>query len=1070
MKMTENNRVVLKASAGTGKTYRLSLEFIGNLIRNVDYKDIAVMTFTKKATAEIKERIYDFLYQIAFNEGKGAELIENLKTLYNFDDRNINREKLQDIYFEMIKNKEDIRIYTIDGFTNRIFKTAIAPSLGVYSYETLDEEDDLFYEDIFAKILGNEEYYRKFEFIVKEKGEKKRIETYIKFIKNIFSLHKNYLLAEGYKNIENTKSDFTFINHIEEIFKNIEAVSEIKNSKNKKEIKPVTNYIKKEYRDIYNVFKDTDIKIEKDITENRRQKIEAIMESWGSFYGKDLENSPSIWNGGTVKGKEVRDIIEEMQNKKEAFLKSLSKYIYIEKILPFHSRIENFSKDVFNLAETIKISSKKFTHDDISAYTYKFLFNEKLKFIKDEKATEEFLDLIGGKIETVMIDEFQDTSILQWKILNLIVSGASNVICVGDEKQSIYSWRGGEKELFEKLETIIDGKVQNLGKSYRSYREVIENVNRIYKDYSRDWVYTPVEYRDDEDYKKGFFGYFIKKIIKKNEGNDCDDRRGYEIIIDMIKKGEIKNLGKSCIICRSNSHLNEIVRRLNEENIPYTLSSNSSILEHEAIRPLYKLMKYFLFNNPLYLLEFMRSDLIGCLNSHVKYILENREEITKYINGYGEDNFCEFVKNSDKQQELKGYSEIDKMERNNFLFSDVLFKIRKLKRLSKNLNDIYLRENFSREIIERFELIKYYSTNSDIKNIFNFFNILKEYNDLYEFISYMENEKERITQLSSGDVDAINLMTIHKSKGLEFDTVFYYKRDSYNREDYEKIFQYLKYDKNFGSVEKFLTVMSKYKKSFVEGYYFDLEKEIKRKEEIEEINGDYVALTRAKKNLILIFDVLEKEGKYKNELANRLISEYGEEEKFSSGEIIESSKENTISSMEEYAELDKIMPYFSDNVVKIDKSEYKVDLEKEFMRKKGLAIHYYLEHLMNNLSEDRKTAKSSLMNKYGNLLGKKLLEELLERMEKFISENRKLYDPRYKVFTEFEIYDAQGKKNIIDRVNIDEEKKEIYIYDYKTGYEPQENKKYKEQIENYKKILEEKVKGEYRIFTEILEI
>ena len=61
---TENNRIVLKASAGTGKTYRLSLEFIGNLIKNIDYKDIIVMTFTKKATAEIKERIYDFLYQI----------------------------------------------------------------------------------------------------------------------------------------------------------------------------------------------------------------------------------------------------------------------------------------------------------------------------------------------------------------------------------------------------------------------------------------------------------------------------------------------------------------------------------------------------------------------------------------------------------------------------------------------------------------------------------------------------------------------------------------------------------------------------------------------------------------------------------------------------------------------------------------------------------------------------------------------------------------------------------------------------------------------------------------------
>ena len=175
MLKTENRRTVLKASAGTGKTYRLSMEFIINLIKGIDYKDIVVMTFTKKATAEIKERIYDFLYQIAFNREK--ELEENLKSLYNLSDSEIDKEKLQNIYFEMIKNKEEIRIYTIDGFTNRIFKTAIAPSLGVYSYETLDEEEDMFYADILAKILDNEEYFRKFEFIIKEKGDKKNIGT-----------------------------------------------------------------------------------------------------------------------------------------------------------------------------------------------------------------------------------------------------------------------------------------------------------------------------------------------------------------------------------------------------------------------------------------------------------------------------------------------------------------------------------------------------------------------------------------------------------------------------------------------------------------------------------------------------------------------------------------------------------------------------------------------------------------------------------------------------------------------------------------------------------------------------
>jgi len=73
------NNIILKASAGTGKTYRLSLEFIANLIRGVNYKNIVVMTFTKKATAEIKERIYDFLHQIAFDEGNGTELEKNLK-------------------------------------------------------------------------------------------------------------------------------------------------------------------------------------------------------------------------------------------------------------------------------------------------------------------------------------------------------------------------------------------------------------------------------------------------------------------------------------------------------------------------------------------------------------------------------------------------------------------------------------------------------------------------------------------------------------------------------------------------------------------------------------------------------------------------------------------------------------------------------------------------------------------------------------------------------------------------------------------------------------------------------
>ena len=130
----KTNNIILKASAGTGKTYRLSLEFIANLVRGVNYKNIVVMTFTKKATAEIKERIYDFLYQIAFEEYNWQDLEKNLKEIYGLKNFQINKEKLQEIYFNIIRNKDEMRIYTIDGFTNRIFKNTIAPYFGVYSY------------------------------------------------------------------------------------------------------------------------------------------------------------------------------------------------------------------------------------------------------------------------------------------------------------------------------------------------------------------------------------------------------------------------------------------------------------------------------------------------------------------------------------------------------------------------------------------------------------------------------------------------------------------------------------------------------------------------------------------------------------------------------------------------------------------------------------------------------------------------------------------------------------------------------------------------------------------------
>lgn len=1072
----KKNNIILKASAGTGKTYRLSLEFIANLIRGVNYKNIVVMTFTKKATAEIKERIYDFLHQIAFDEGNGAELEKNLKEIYKFDD--LNKKELQNIYFEMIRNKEDIRISTIDGFTNKIFKNAIAPYFNIYNYETLDEETDEFYSKILIKIIENKDNFEDFKFIFDEKKEKKNIKRYMEIIKEVLDMRPKFVLTKGFKMSEVKKVSYKFIDELDGIFEKIEEVANKKN-------KNVTDVLTKAFYNIYEKYSNLSKDESKNENQKIKEKLELIVPEIDLFFEKKL------WNGTQTKGEKNKDDREELETKSEELKEKLSEYIFIEKVLPLDKKLKNIAQKIFDIAKKIKISSKRLTHNDILVYTYEFIFNKDLKFVENDRVTEEFLELIGGKIDTIMIDEFQDTSILQWKILKLLMNTSENIICVGDEKQSIYNWRGGEKELFEKLETMIEGNVQNLDKSYRSYKAIIENVNKIFKGYDTKWNYVDSGYRDDEEYQKGYFGYFIRNTKEETP-------KIYTKIIEMIENGQVKNLGKSAIICRTNTHLKEIAEVLNEAKIPYTLESKTTILEYKPIVPMYQLIKFFAFGNFKYLLEFMRSDLIGGLNSHVKYLLENKNEIMRFINGYQKiedskkankkkknDNkdskaisFKEFIdmqKDENVKEELLKYKEINVLERNNLIFEEILEKVRELKRLSKDLNNKYENENFSRKLVENFEITKYYSTNSDLKNIFIFFNILKKYNNLYEFITFIEEEKENLRQVSSRDVNAINLMTIHASKGLEFDTVFYYKRKSNKgNTDKRNLKSYLDFDEKFNDVKKFMLLFSGYDKKMIEN---DLSKLIDKniqKEEMEEINNDYVALTRAKKNLILLFDAeVTKEKGYTDPLAKRIIDVYKNENKneyeYETGQIVESEiPEETTDTSDVKISDSLFKTYFNDDKLRMEKSSN--TLENEFKRKKGLAMHYYFEHILNDLENEKKIAKSALLSRYGNMLGKKIVEELIVRMDKFIEKNIDIYDKKYKVYNEFEVYDSEGKKRIIDRINIDENNRKIYIYDYKTGFEPETKKEYQEQIEEYKNILGGKISEDYEIEVKLLEV
>ena len=99
---------------------------------------------------------------------------------------------------------------------------------------------------------------------------------------------------------------------------------------------------------------------------------------------------------------------------------------------------------------------KIFTHDDISYYTFRYLYDPDLSLIEADYVSNLFYEYLSTYTRFVLIDEFQDTSIIQYKILlpiiREVISGAGvkeygGAIIVGDEKQSIYGWRGGERDL-----------------------------------------------------------------------------------------------------------------------------------------------------------------------------------------------------------------------------------------------------------------------------------------------------------------------------------------------------------------------------------------------------------------------------------------------------------------------------------------------------------------------------------------------------------------------------------------------------------------------------------------------
>jgi len=1063
--MNKIKNLVLKASAGTGKTYRLSLEYIIALckkgdIEPIDYKNILVMTFTRKATAEIKEGILNKLsefmeiYEIskksefsvieAISNSKLIDdkkksnyfnLIESIKNIEpNLVIDNNFLENLSKVNKEIIKNKEKLKIYTIDAFFNIIFKNIVTNLMKIKSYTMLDEEDNFsYYKKVLENIFNNEKLFNDFKNFFTENSEK-NIDNYISIIQRLISSRWKYILSLNDNPKPTKKEKFNITKSSIEILREIFSYIE--------------NDCKKDLDDVLK----TDYK--KYIGKTEKTQKEFLFKDFKLLF--KAGTTGLIYNGNKLKKASDTEHKEYINARHEELREILSKEIFNEVLIPYEEKIFELSSEIYSLYDSFKIRDKKFTFSDIAIYTYMAIFNKNNALRDENGLTDIFFETLDMNIEAIFIDEFQDTSILQWKILYEFTKKAKTVICVGDEKQSIYGWRDGEKRLFENLETILEAKKDSLGKSYRSDRNIVSYCNQFFKAIEKieDWKFPTSEVNSKND------GYVKAICIKDLQDKTEDEEQKKELNINTVLLQELKKFepyDNVAIIARTNAELSEIANLLEDEKIPYILNNEKNISEYSGIFECFELLKYLVYENELALFNFISSPLSNFGTDEIEILLKNKKELFSYIN-FSQDN--DFINSLDKKI-IRFLEKIVFLKKNykNFTVQDLIF-----------------------EIIKKFQFIDYFNKENEVKNIYDFYLLTNYYSSILELLNDYKENKLTLSDTNS-EKKGVELVTIHKSKGLEFKTTFVIKNSKKSKtDDIDFLFEMNDhYDKTVFSLfckKGYKSILETCFKERIENY----DKKIKE----EEINNFYVALTRPKNNLIVIYeDRLFEEKSLKeinledisfeksviNDFFDCKIGELSFSEKNSNNE--DTAKENLES------DLFNSQSYFSSSIYEneeeiknIEVNESKFLLETEEKRMIGILVHYFFENLKYGTDEEVEFSKTLCYKKYLSYFGEEKLNKILskENIGMFLTKDKEIFSKKWDyIYSEYVLYDYEEKKEYrIDRLMIKDNGDgtgEIYIVDFKTGG------KNESQLKTYKEVLKKNFEElqNYNIRTKFLE-
>jgi exodeoxyribonuclease V beta subunit len=985
--MFEN--VLLISAAGSGKTRELTKMWIFHYLskENSSLRTIYGVTFTNEAVFEMKSRILKYLDLLA----KGEENIETSENEIIEEFKKIFpdiEERAKNKKKYLINNISDLNISTFHSlFSN--FLSCIPFSAGILpGYRIIEQvEEDLIFEEVLDRFFEENKELSKNFEFISEMIEKKEINLKDR-------------ISKVYKSI------FPYISFLENLIEN------------EKNLRITKEENEKKFYEKLNEFKDF---INKNIYAAHTKKGE-IDGGFLKFLNKlekiskkiDKEtNFEFLWEKEFLEKNYIKKFRNNLSKKKEAlFLNIFSnlqefgkKYLisisdlqilsYLKPIIEIH---KNFQRE--------KLEKNLLSFSDIEIYT--------LSALKNNPETQYLYFKVGSEINHLFIDEFQDTNFIQLEILEPIIceitAGApeqKSIFCVGDPNQAIFRFRGGVPTIFEVLEKKYSGKIKkkNLDVNYRSKEEIINFVNKIltksdkyFENNKGGWVRVE---------NLGNFG-------SKEEGRKKVLERVFEIVRELSENYGYE-YSDIAILTRRNEFAEKVSEKLSEHNIPCRIrAKNTYILNENDVIFILNLLKF---------LDFPEDDfsLFHVLTSPVFNI---KEELIRSLKGKGKNLYLALT--------------------NTYPDWEITKKLKRFLSLVGFLNpyellyQIYkeLKIEISYPLLTLLEIAYEYTKNG--------------FNSLTSFINYLE-KFGRAIEVKETISEGVNILTIHRAKGLEFEIVIIPETDyRFEEEDRYLLFSY--------SEDK-----TKVEKIYWREHCKCLE-DIKSQEEKlleeDELNLLYVAMTRAKSGLYIIGYKCRRNSK---SLFLKILEKL-ENENYSSGEIIKKEKIEIKKEEKVYFKIIQDFPQIEEEEESLyfPTEELFGDIEdKRYAGMKfGEIVHTALSYVdwLDNVEMEKFIF--DVIKSVKNIYTRDKEEE--EEIEKFL---RKILfntftDPDLKfiffkdgknreVRNELLIYFKEGKKDFssrIDRIIIEDKK--VLVVDYKLG-EPK--KEYKEQIKIYKK-------------------